>query len=116
MGSASGEPRPPGSAESVFTTGDIDEGLAPYVRRARADLAKRLAVEPEAIDVISAVLVVWPDSSLGCPAPGMRYATVAVDGAVIELAADGRVHRYHSGGSTRPFLCERPLRRVPRRM
>ena len=43
--------------------------------------------------------------SLGCPEPDRQYATIVTDGAVIELAADGDVYRYHAGGSAGPFLC-----------
>jgi hypothetical protein len=107
---------PPGPGTSVFPAGDIDHGLDPYIRRARDDLAARLAIDPGQIETVSAVLVVWPDAALGCPDPGKSYATVLTDGAVIELSAGDRVYRYHSGGSTRPFLCERPLRTTPTRL
>ncbi len=67
----------------------------------------RAAVEPEQITVVSAEAVVWPDASLGCPQPGMRYAQVPVDGALIQLEAAGRVYPYHTGGNqVEPFLCE----------
>jgi hypothetical protein len=104
---------PMGSDDTVYEEGDIDEGLRPFIAMATADLAARLDVEEAEITPLTAVLVVWPNGALGCPEPGMQYAQVLTDGSVIELGAMGRVFRYHSGGSTTPFLCERPLTSPP---
>jgi len=85
----------------------VEPGLRPSVARAVEDLAARTSVDPAAITVVSAKLVVWPDTSLGCPQPGMRYLQVPQDGALIELAVAGRSYRYHMGGNRiQPFLCE----------
>ena len=92
------------------TTGDdrIEPGLGGRIAIAVEDLAQRLAVDESEIEVRSARPVTWPDASLGCPQPGMKYAQVATDGALIELAYAGTVYPYHMGGSVyRPFLCER---------
>lgn len=102
-----------GSGEAVFEQGDIDPGLQPFIDQAIADLAARNSVDPSDITVLSAVLVVWPDASLGCPQPGMVYTQVPVDGSVIELGSDGKVHRYHTGGQQGPFLCEQQLDKTP---
>lgn len=96
----------PGAAVSTNPTNDIDPGLQPYIDLAVADLAARLQVEPAAITTRSAVLVVWPDASLGCPMPGMQYPQVQTDGSTITLEADGATYDYHAGGDTTPFLCE----------
>ncbi len=108
---------PKGSTDTVYERGDIDEGLRPFIDQATSDLATRLSIDPTAVTVLSAVLVTWPDSSLGCPQPGMQYAQVATDGSIIELGvgAEGNevVHRYHTGGSRGPFLCDQPLERKP---
>jgi hypothetical protein len=108
---------PPTPADgSLFPSGDIDDGLQPWVELATADLAARLAIAPEVIEPVSAVLVVWPDVSLGCPEPDRQYATVVTDGAVIELAVDGAIYRYHAGGSQSPFLCAAPITTAPNRL
>jgi hypothetical protein len=105
---------PTGSTESVYEPGTIDPGLQPFIDRAVADLAKRLGIGVDEIETISGVLVVWPDSSLGCPQPGMVYTPATEDGSVIELGAQGRVFRYHTGGTTyEPFLCDQPLKEAP---
>jgi len=99
---------PVGADETVFERGDIDDGLRPFVERARTDLAIRLGIDPTRVELLTAVLVVWPNTALGCPDPKMRYAQTPVDGSVIELGVDDRVYRYHTGGSSELFLCERP--------
>ena len=104
---------PQGSTDTVYEQGDIDPGLQPFITMAIDDLAARLDVDPAEITPLSGVLVVWSDSALGCPQPGMQYAQVPVDGSVIELGAGGRAYRYHTGGSTTPFLCDQPLTQKP---
>jgi hypothetical protein len=111
--SQGGSPTPAGgdpvsSDRPVFEPGDIDTGLRPFVDDAVADLAVRLDVDPADIELLTAVLVVWPNSALGCPDPKMSYAQVPVDGSVIELGVGERVYRYHTGGASELFLCERP--------
>lgn len=87
----------------------IEPGLSSRVAIAVADLAGRLGVPESEIEVLSAQPVVWPNTSLGCPEPGMQYAQVATDGALIELRSEGTTYSYHMGGSTyEPFLCESP--------
>ncbi len=103
---------PIGSDESLYP-GQVDPGLSPFVDQAVADLAPRLGATPDQIEVISATLVTWPDSSMGCPQPGMEYLQALQDGSLIELGHDGKVYRYHSGGNRTPFLCDQPLAKPP---
>jgi hypothetical protein len=85
--------------------GNNDPNLASLVALASADLAERLSVTLRDIVVISAESVVWPDGSLGCPIPDMRYTQVQVDGTKIVLSVDGSIYNYHSGANRGPFLC-----------
>lgn len=87
----------------------IEPELNPLIQKAVADLAKRLLIAPESIQVLEAKSVVWPDGSLGCPQPGMFYTQALVNGAYILLQADGKDYPYHSGHSRAPFLCESKL-------
>ena len=57
--------------------GDGHEAL---VAQAAADLARREASAAADIELVSFEAVVWPDASLGCPHPGMRYRQVPEDG------------------------------------
>ena len=100
-------------AQALYEAGDIDAGLAPFIDQAKDDLAALLGVDASEVTTHAAVLVIWPDASLGCPQPDMRYAQVLTDGSVIELEYDGLVYRYHTGGQRGPFQCETPLTKAP---
>lgn len=85
-----------------------DPGLEPFVVMAKEDLAERLEIGVEAIEVLGAELVVWPDASMGCPDPEMMYIQVPHDGSLIRLQVGEAVFEYHTGGDRPPFLCEEP--------
>jgi hypothetical protein len=85
---------------------EIPSGAESLVELAIADLAQRLGVEMAAITFISFEEVVWPDSSLGCPHPDMKYKQVPQDGSRIILDFEGTTYDYHTGGGRDPFLCE----------
>jgi hypothetical protein len=70
------------------------------------DLASRLQVPLEAVQFVKFEAVTWPDTSMGCPQPGMEYLQVPQDGALILLQVQGRPYEYHLGGSRGLFLCE----------
>jgi len=89
--------------------GSIDSTVQFVVDAATADLSARLGVEPGSIAVVSAKAMTWPDSSLGCPKPGMQYLQVLVDGALVELQAGGEIYSYRSGDDGKPALCEKGL-------
>jgi len=69
------------------------------------DLAGRLNVAADSVTVVRVEEVDWPDGSLGCPQPDMRYKQMWVNGSFIQLSVDGRLYNYHSGGMRAPFLC-----------
>ena len=85
----------------------VNTGLQNLINQAIADLAQRLSIPAAQIKLVEATAVVWPDSSLGCPQPGMAYTQVPQDGLLIRLQADGQIYEYHSGGRRGPFLCVR---------
>ena len=66
------------------------------VELAREDLAARLKVSDQAIETSLVQSTNWPDSSLGCPKPGLSYAQMITPGYLIELRADGKTWSYHS--------------------
>lgn len=76
------------------------------VANAQADLARRLAIPAETIIVHSVETVEWPDTSLGCPQPGMMYAQVITPGYRVVLLAAGKRYTYHSDGQGRVVTCE----------
>jgi hypothetical protein len=101
---------PKSTIEVAPLPGTVEPGMGPLIEMAREDLAGRLSISADEIEVLEAKAVVWPDASLGCPQPGMRYRQVPMDGALIRLLVEGKVYEYHSGGGRDPFLCEQPLK------
>lgn len=81
----------------------------PLVQQVINDLARQESLLPAEIELLSFEEVVWPDTSLGCPHPEMRYRQVPQDGVRIVLRARGALWEYHSGGHRAPFLCTHPL-------
>lgn len=80
----------------------------PEVGQAIKDLAHRLAVDADMVTVVDYAAVTWPDSSLGCPQPGMQYLQSLREGMRIRLQVRGTVYEYHSGQGRAPFLCTNP--------
>jgi len=83
------------------------------VLQAKKDLAQRLSVEADQINLLEVRQVTWPDSSLGCPQPGKVYNQEPQDGLLIRLEIGGRMYFYHSGGTLDPFFCEQTSEVVP---
>jgi hypothetical protein len=94
--------RPSADEPQMFAAGRL-------AKLARADLAARLKIEPQAIKTRFLRPQSWPDASLGCPKPGELYAAVVTQGFLIELEAGGKPYRYHSD-QNRVVPCEEPDR------
>jgi hypothetical protein len=97
-------PIPPVSIPPVVSGGTAIEQDLPLVVAAVDDLAEHLGIESDAVTVVQAVAVTWPDGSLGCPEPGMMYTQALVDGTFVLLEAGGQQYQYHGGDPL--FLCE----------
>lgn len=80
---------------------DVDEQLS----IARQDLARRLRIDTDEIEVETVQQVNWRSGAVGCPEPGMSYTMALVPGVLILLRAGGEVYRYHGGRSGTPFYC-----------
>jgi len=83
--------------------------LQSLIEKAKADLAQRLSISVDQINGIEAQAVIWSNSSLGCPQPGMMYTEVLTPGYLILLNANGQDYEYHAGKGSDIFLCENPL-------
>jgi hypothetical protein len=104
--------------ETMPTASPIPENQAenPLVRKAKVDLAHRLNVPIEDIELMQYEEVFWRDTSLGCPQPGMVYAQVITPGFRITLKAKGQIYDYHTDTSRYVFLCETketPIEPIP---
>lgn len=84
----------------------IEPEMQQLIAQAKADLARRLSIKPEEIELVEARQVDWPDSSLGCPEPGGEYLHVWIVGELIVLRVENHVFEYHSGNNRPPFLCQ----------
>jgi hypothetical protein len=76
------------------------------VRLAEEDLAQRLGLRSDQIQLISVQAVEWSDTSLGCPQPGMMYAQVITPGYRVTLEAGGQTYDYHTNQSDHVVLCQ----------
>jgi len=83
-------------------------GMEGLIEKAKEDLAQRLAIDVENINVLEARAVVWPDASLGCPQPGIVYAQVQTAGYLIQLEANSEIYEYHMDTGEQVILCENP--------
>lgn len=87
--------------------GNTGEVPTPLLQAMSGDLARRLAVDPGTLAVVSAEFVTWPDGSLGCPQPGMAYQQVLIDGYRVVLSHGDNQYAYHSSVDGNFLLCER---------
>jgi hypothetical protein len=72
------------------------DGANKMVEMAKADLAQRLGLSTDQIEVQGFEPAEFPDASLGVPEPGQIYAQVITPGYIIELTAAGQAYRYHA--------------------
>lgn len=109
-GPSSGPGATAGGTSGPSSTAGPSSASAPTGAAALAveDLADRLGVAVDDVEVTRVEEVTWRDASLGCPQPGMAYAQVLTNGTLVVLEVDGTTYEYHSGGSRAPFLCENP--------
>ena len=106
-------PSPEDGSQAPGPGPTYEPSAARLVEQARGDLANRLGIPADQISVSSVQAVTWPDSSLGCPLPGMAYAQVLTPGVLILLEAGGSVYEYHAGRRSNVFYCENPEPPVP---
>ena len=78
---------------------------SPLIEEAKADLAHRLDIAVEQIQVLTVASRQWPDASLGCPQPDMMYAQVITPGFQIILSAAGKEYDYRTD-LQRVFICK----------
>lgn len=72
-------------------------GSETLVELAKDDLAQRLGIAPDEIEVQRVEPTEFPDAGLGVPELGKPYAQVVTPGYIIELSAAGQTYRYHAG-------------------
>jgi hypothetical protein len=98
--------------ENPSTPDEMDPEEADLVDQAEEDLVNRIKVAPDSIVLQSVEPVDWPDSSLGCPQPGMNYLMVVTPGYLIKLEAGGKVYEYHTD-TQHIVYCQNPKLPLP---
>jgi hypothetical protein len=78
---------------------------AAMIQATTRDLAFRLQLDVSEVSVMDVQAVDWPDSSLGCPAPGTGYLDVITPGFQIILEAQGTTYTYHTDTRSTYVLC-----------
>ncbi len=68
------------------------------------DLANR-GVPTDAVELVSAESVTWPNGALGCPKPGVSYTQALVYGMKVVVSVAGTPYDYRFGNSDQPKLC-----------
>ena len=89
-----------------LSSDSISGSAEPVMKRAKEDLANCRDIDKEQIALAAVKAVNWPDTSLGCPEPGMVYAQVITRGYRILLSYDGRIYQYHSDQGNRVIYCQ----------
>ncbi len=94
-------PQPTANGSPDFSS----EPAKKFIELARGDLAETLSVNADQITVLDTKEMTWPDSALGCPAPGEVYAQGQVPGYRIWLNAGNVEYIYHTDLNGRVILC-----------
>lgn len=93
----SGAPHSPTRASSRTRAMSVPADAVGPVADSKADATRRTGTEFSAWQLVDLQPMQWPDTSLGCPSPGMVYAQVVTPGYLIRLQAGARTLEYHSG-------------------
>lgn len=94
------------TAEPVGEPADIATVPRALRQAVVTDAARRFGVAESAVVVFAAEHVTWPDGSLGCPKPGMRYTQMLVPGYRLTARTAERELRYHTDARAQVVLCD----------
>ena len=102
-------PTPQPTKASLPQPAPAGQGAERVIQLARQDLAQKLKVPIEEIREVSVEAMEWPDTSLGCPQPGMMYAQMITPGFKVVLAAKDRTveYEYHTDSGRRVVSCDK---------
>ncbi len=75
-----------------------EQTINPLVAQAKADLADRLKVSIDQIDLFKIVQAKWPYDGIGCPLPNGVSVDTSTQGYQILLRANDEQYMYHTDG------------------
>lgn len=88
-----------------IVTMPVSGNLERLIDIAKQDLARRLEIAPDEIEVQHIEKAEWPDTSLGCAEPGLSRYPVAIPGYRIILTTKGREFVYHTNRESGVVYC-----------
>ena len=97
-------------APQTPVVGEVPDSI---LSAAKKELAGKLNVDADLIDVKESMFVVWSDGSLGCPRPDEVYTQAEEPGYRIILEYEDREYDYRASERGYLFLCELPMNLRP---
>jgi hypothetical protein len=94
---------PTGVPNAVVVTPSPE--IEQMIARAADLLVRKFNAPTDEINLFSILSVEWPDSSLGCPQPGVGYQQVITPGYQISLEWERAIYIYHTNTVDRVLLC-----------
>lgn len=79
-----------------------DAALADLQQQAQGRLAQHLGVDAATLTLQGSKQQEWPDTSLGCPAPGVNYSQYIVPGYLLEFSDGAKTYQVHTSLSALP--------------
>ncbi len=98
-------PSLPTPARREIVNAPLSENLIRLIDLAKQDLARRLEITPDDIEVVHIERAEWLDTSLGCAKPGLSRLPVAIPGYRVILSARGWQFVYHTGRESGVVYC-----------
>ena len=83
----------------------VEISMDQQIKGAITDLATRIKVAEDIINVREARSVQWGSGAVGCPKEGMNYTQAIVQGVLVILEADGVFYRYHGRSEAELVYC-----------
>ncbi len=83
----------------------LSPGMARLLAAIVADLSEQTGISRSDIQLLSFEPMVWPNGALGCPAEGMAYIEVIIEGMQFTLEAGGKQYTYHTDSDQNYVQC-----------
>lgn len=66
------------------------------IAKIKIDVSSRYKIDQKEITIAKVEKTDWPNSSLGCPKPGMLYLQMITRGYTVTVSAQGKNYTYHT--------------------
>ena len=98
---------PPTGIEQTLVAPEetLTPSLQNLVSQAKQKLSQKFQLNIADISLFSVAPAEWPDSSLGCPQPGVLYQPVVTPGYQMVFESGRRTFVVHTGQSSQVLIC-----------